>query len=76
MFLLFAYDNYYPIGGMRDFVAKSDDLDSLKKQGADLLTDPKDPKDWVHIADLNTGDIWYAFLGYKKAVTWDKNTFN
>jgi hypothetical protein len=52
-YLLFAYDRYYPSGGMNDFVGDFDTLDELK-----IAAKNKDVKyyDYIKYLDTETGE--------------------
>ena len=46
MYLIFAYDNYYPKGGMCDLVDLADDLEAAKRKADDAAT----KYDHAHVA--------------------------
>ena len=54
-YLLFAGYNYYPGGGMNDFVDEYDSIESARSDLAERDTD----YDWWHIYDMNTGLVYY-----------------
>lgn len=56
---LFAGSNYYPSGGMDDFVASSDSKDELYDKADEKTSwDPSRYEyDWYHILDTATGNV-------------------
>lgn len=75
MYYLFAYNDCSPLGGMRDCVSKSKNLNELKTLGEKLLIS-KHPKDWVHIWEMDTEEILYGvFDSNTSKVSWCSNIF-
>ena len=50
-FLVFAFDQYYPVGGWHDLAGQFDTLDEAREFAA------ASNADWTQIVDLQTGDI-------------------
>lgn len=61
-FLVFAYEDYYPLGGWYDFRSAHSTLEAAKeaaveclKEHGDIEADTYEPaQDWAHIVDLDT----------------------
>lgn len=58
-YMVFAWDAYYPRGGMEDFVNSYSDLEHARKTLTEALTEDEErsAKDWGHIYDLATQRI-------------------
>lgn len=58
-YLLFAGYNYYPGGGMNDYIDEFDDLEDAKQRGANVSDSYGTEYDWWHIYDTHTGLVYY-----------------
>lgn len=51
MYLVFGGDNYYPMGGMEDYIGRANSLEDAMACGRDSGCD------WWHVVDLATLEI-------------------
>jgi hypothetical protein len=54
LYLLYAGQRFYPLGGQEDFVRVSQSLSDLVELMESLLTDDNKYYDWGHIVELDT----------------------
>lgn len=54
-YMLFAGWDYYPSGGMRDFVGSYDTFDEAREDALGMTGD------WWHILDIETGDTHHNY---------------
>ena len=59
-YLLFAFREYYPSGGMDDCVFVADNLDELNSYAIQYIEDNKYDFDYMHYYDCNSGKIYEA----------------
>ncbi len=52
-YLLFQGDDYYPLGGAKDFCSSYDTLEAAKAEGEHLIG-AKPEWRWYHVVDANT----------------------
>jgi hypothetical protein len=55
-YVVFAYDEYYPGGGMTDLVGSFDDLDEAKGVKCSL----GDDYDYIEVVDRDTWEVVWA----------------
>lgn len=58
-YLLFAGYNYYPGGGMNDFVEEFSTVEDAKRHAANVSDSYGSEYDWWHIYDAHTGLVYY-----------------
>jgi len=58
-YLLFAYDDYYPSGGMNDFVSSFDSLDEIE----DFIKTRMSIKDWSYDQENNKHVDYNYYIG-------------
>lgn len=58
-FLLFSGDDYYPCGGVEDFVKGFESPEAIEQHLRDLDKVNKKP-DWSNVLDIKTGTKYYV----------------
>ena len=59
-YLLFAFREYYPNGGMDDCIFVADNVDELNSYAMQYIEDNKYDFDYMHYYDCNSGKTYEA----------------
>jgi hypothetical protein len=65
-YMLFAWDSYYPLGGMLDFVERFTDLVSAIKYTREYIESERWTSDYYELYELSTGEtvMWGTNSAY------------
>ena len=65
-YLLFAFREYYPCGGMDDCIFVADNIDELNSYAMQYIEDNNDNFDYMHYYDCNSGKTYEATFEEKE----------